>query len=525
MSRLALALAALGATFALAATPALADHTQVSVFQDDVHLIDSGPAVAQHSMALLHSLGVEQIRVNLEWYTVAPDPLSYQAPQGFNATDPNDYPPGVWAPYDRLVQLAAAYGMKVEFNLTAPGPLWAMGHHPPTARAANHWYPSPLQFFEFVYAVGTRYSGQASEQPRVDTWSIWNEPNQPGWLAPQWAKIKRHWVRESPRLYRELVDYAWYGLLYSGHLDAADTILIGETAPEGYETRGSYTAMTPLPFLRQVYCVDGRGRPLRGTAAKTVGCPTKGPVKNFVGQNPLLFTATGFAHHPYYFFHPPWYGGGDANFVPLARIGRLERFLDGTFRTYGVRRKIPLYFTEYGYQTNPPDPYQVVSPDQQAAYLNDADYVAWRNSRVRSVAQFLLFDSPPDPRYKPGQFGYWDTFQTGVLYASGKPKPSYYSYRMPIWIPHPRSRPGQLMFVWGQVRPADQLASQPVSVEWRPASRGGRYRQVAVAHTVADTGYLTVRVPVRGTGYVKLAWRSPSGQVLHSRAVAVTLQP
>ena len=521
--RLLTALATAMLLAAAAAGPASADHAQVSVFQDDVHLIGADTSAVERNLALLHGLGAEQIRVNVEWYTLAPDPLSYQRPANFVATNPNDYPAGAWAPYDRLVQLAAAYGMKVEFNLTAPGPLWAMGHHPPTTRAANHWYPNPREFFDFVYAVGTRYSGLPGEQPHVDTWSVWNEPNQPGWLAPQWAKVKHRWTRVAPRLYRQLVNYAWYGLYLSGHI-GSDTVLIGETAPEGYEQPGFYTAMTPLPFLRQVYCVDGRDRPLRGTAAQTAGCPTKGPVANFVNSNPLLFSATGFAHHPYYFFHAPWYGGGDPNFVPLARIGRLERFLDGTFRTYGVHRRIPLYFTEYGYQTNPPDPYQVVTPDEQAAYLNEADYMAWRNPRVRSVAQFLLYDAAPNPLYKPGQFGYWDTFQTGVLFPGGRPKPAYYSYRMPIWIPNPRARPGQLLFVWGQVRPADQMAPQRVVVEWRPATRG-RYRQIGLARTGADTGYLTARVRLPGSGYVKLAWRSPSGTVLHSRPVGVTLQP
>jgi hypothetical protein len=281
--------------------------------------------------------------------------------------------------------------------------------------------------------------------------------------------------------------------------------------------------MTPMPFLRDLYCVDRRGRPLGGSAAKAEACPTTASHRRqFAANHPLLFRATGYAHHPYYFFHPPGYSAPDRNFVPLANLGRLGRFLDGTFRHYGVRRRIPIYFTEYGYQTRPPDPYEVVTPAQQATYLNQADYMAWRNPRVRSVAQFLLFDSPPDRRYRPGQFGYWDTFQTGLLFANGRAKPALSAYQVPVWVPRPHvARPGGRLLVWGQVRPADQLGSQRVAVEWRPAA-GGRYHVLAYARTAAYTGYLTARVRVPGTGYLKLTWRVPSGGVLHSRAAPVT---
>ena len=47
-----------------------------------------------------------------------------------------------------------------------------------TTRAAS---PSPALFATFARAVATRYGD------RVDRYLIWNEPNQPGWLQPQWT--------------------------------------------------------------------------------------------------------------------------------------------------------------------------------------------------------------------------------------------------------------------------------------------------------------------------------------------------
>jgi hypothetical protein len=327
-------------------------------------------------------------------------------------------------------------------------------------------------------------------------------------------------VAQSPRLYRDLIRAGYQGLYYTGHASARDTILIGELAPEGYETSGFYTAMTPLPFLRDLYCVSGSYRPLRGNAATALGCPGSGSRRQFVADNPVLFKATGFAHHPYYFFHPPSYSAVDLNFAPLADLGRLERTLDRSARAWGMRRRLPVYLTEYGYQTKPPDPYQNVSPAQQAAYLNQADYMAWRDPRVRSVAQFLLFDSAPDSRYTPKDFSYWDTFQTGLLYVTGKPKPAYPAYAMPIWIPSPKFRRGSRVFVWGELRAAPHNHRQSARIQWRP--RTGGYRTLSTVSTSNVRGYLTTRARPPGSGLIRIAWTSAQGVTLYSRAVTVT---
>jgi hypothetical protein len=511
---------ALVALIMLAPSAALADHTQLSTFQDDAYLIDSPTSTVEHVLTVLEGLGVEQIRVNVQWATIAPDPLSTVEPSGFDPTDQADYPAANWAPYDRLVELAGAAGISVDFNITAPGPLWAMGNDSPTTRAANHWEPNPVQFYYFVYALGTRYDGDTDGIPRVSTWALWNEPNQPGWLAPQALKVHGKEVAQSPRMYRALADAAYEGLYFSGHTGSGDTILIGETAPEGDAQLGFYTPITPLPFLRDLYCVNARYQRLRGSAAAALGCPAGGSAATFVKDNPVLFYATGYAHHPYYFTHAPQVSATNSNFIPLANLGRLEGFLDSVFDSYSVHRRLPLYLTEYGYQTKPPDPYQVVTPAEQATYLNQADYIAWRNPRVRTVSQFLLYDAAPNVLFKPSQFDYWDTFQTGLLFQNGAYKPAFFSYRMPIWVPSPTFKAGQPVFIWGQVRPADRLGSQRVSILWRPLHGG--YRTIASARTVAGTGYLTANVKLPGSGAVKLSWETDYGAVMESRGVVVS---
>ena len=518
------------AGLAVQVTGARADSSQTSVMQDDQQLVDSGAPAMFSALTRMEALGVQTVRVNVEWNTVAPDPNATTLPAGMSATDPSIYltdDDAAWAGYDRLANDARFYGINVEYNLTGPGPLWAMGANSPTVRASTHWEPNAADFYAFTYAAGERYSGNYEGIFPVSTWSIWNEPNQPGWIAPQWLKVGSKTVAQSPKIYRALVNDGYYGLAFSGHTTANNTILIGETAPEGEDTGGFYTAMTPIPFLRDLYCVNARGRRLRGTAASELGCPSSGTAKSFVDANAALFEATGYAHHPYDFKKTPTASQADVNDAPLSDIGRLERFLNATFSAYGVHRRIPLYFTEYGYETKPPDPHQVVSLAEQAAYLNEADYMSWRNPRVKSVAQFLLYDSAPNPKYSPSSFDYWDTFQTGLLLNNGTAKPAYGAYRMPIWLPVTHVRPHALVYVWGQVRPGDALDSQPVSIQWT-SGRGG-WRTLSTVQTGAHRGYFTKDVRLPGSGYVRTVWTgTPSGAMTPvtdaSRRVAVIVK-
>ncbi|MGI8715349.1 MAG: hypothetical protein ACR2NR_19640 [Solirubrobacteraceae bacterium] len=76
-----------------------------------------------------------------------------------------------------------------------------------------------------------------------------------------------------------------------------------------------------------------------------------------------------------------------------------------------------------------------MAPATQAAYLDQAAYLAWQDPRVRSLSQFLLRNSPPDTAYPRGSVRYGSTFQTGLEYRSGAAKPALSSYRLPIFIP------------------------------------------------------------------------------------------
>jgi hypothetical protein len=363
----------------------------------------------------------------------------------------------------------------------------------------------------------------------VAFWSVWNEPNQPGWLAPQWAPGPAPGapVPVSAVSYRALVDAAFAGLAATGHTPRTDTILFGELAPEGSEQTLAQSPITPLPFLRALYCLDGADHRLTGAAASAVGCPAGGTASAFVHAHPGLFTATGFAHHPYSFFVGPDVSlNSDPNYVPLADLGRLERTLDAAFAAYGQSRRLPIYLTEYGYETSPPRPRGVFPPGfslrDQSRYLDEAQYLAWQDPRVRSMGQFLLEDSPPVPGYPGDLKDTWASFQTGLEFYGGVPKPSLAAYRLPIFLPATTGRAGAPLLLWGMLRPARTAAERTAGVQWRPA--GGRYRTVTTVSTANPSGVLSARVVLPGSGVVRLAWTAPGGEVAYSRGVGVTLR-
>ena len=483
------------------------------MFQDN-QLLLGDPGHLDQTLRTLRSLGVRRLRITVEWDLIAPDANSTRAPAGFDGTNPADYPAGGWAPYDAIVRAAARYGFGVDFNVTGGAPLWAVRGGAP-AGMAHVWRPSASAFGAFVQAVGSRYSGDytppggSGRLPRVGYWSVWNEPNVgTSSLSPQTV----NGVEVGPRLYRGLLDAAYSALQVTGHTH--DTILIGELASTGHLNPGSGLGMPPLRFVRALYCVDSDYRELRGAAAAARGCPTTAAGSaQFRAQNPALFEATGWSHHPYHLDaapnapSPPF----EADWVTLADLSKLEQALDRVQTVYGSRRRFPIYLTEYGAETNPPLPEFQTTPGEQAVYLNEAEYMAWRDPRVQTFSQYLLEDAPP------GGGSPISSFASGLEFVNGNKKPSFAAYRLPIWMPSVRARRGRSLEVWGCVRPAKRYPGRDVG----PVSIQLNGRTVSTVKITNPEGYFDVHVAFPGRGTVRLAWTYPHGATVYSRAVAI----
>jgi hypothetical protein len=575
MRRIVLLLAVLAASVVGLGLPpgASASRTQESTFQDDTLIVYNTPEGLTKTLARLKAMGVDRVRVSVFWRLVAPAPTSAGKPN-FDAADPAAYPAGAWDRYDRIVRLARAMGLGINFNITSPAPNWATGN--PERNDIDETYnPDVNEFFKFVLAVGRRYSGsyypgftsfsppppspppppvspvvwQVPQQepvppppppppppstpplPRVDYWTIWNEPNQAGWLTPQWEtdpRNSRSMIEASPRIYRRLVDAAWLALQNSGH--GRDTTLVGETAPKGLGDRnkGVTRSIDALRFIRQLYCLDDNLQFLRGSSAAVRGCPVNNPAAEFPAQHPGLFQMTGFAHHPYELTfapnQPPRY---PSRWVTIGNLGDLSKTLRRIFQRYGRAlpgggKEMPLYLTEFGYQTNPPDPLGV-SLQRQAAYLNQSEFIAWRNPWVRTLTQFLLVDDKPLSQYPRGSVASYGTFQSGLMLLNGRHKPSFRAYQMPVYVPVPRFRRGRSVRVWGLLRLAPNGPAHRVQVQFRRLRSKRGFRRLRTLTTKPGRGYLDARVRPPGSGHLRLAWRSANGRTHYSRSVRVTV--
>jgi hypothetical protein len=477
--RAARVLAAAAALAALHAASAQASTNQRSIIQDDRRLLGSGPAVQAQTLDDAARLGADIVRADVVWRSYAPKPRTKKRPKHFNGANPKAYGKR-FAILDSLVAGAKARKLKVLLTPTGPVPKWASRCKHKTSTCK----PSPKEFGRFVRALGKRYRG-------VGLWSIWNEPNLKSWLSPQYVPKGTRPVLQSAALYRSLARSAIAGLRATGHRKS--TILLGETSPSGNDPTlcksGSKRARKrcvnrilrsrPEDFIRSLFCLKGNGHRLSGTARRDQRCS---------GRYSRL-RVTGYAQHSY---------SSSSNFPPLARpnahditigvMSRLTRALDQAGRAGRIPHKLPVYLTEGGYQTNPPDRFGVTL-SQQAAYIDQADWIAYRNSRIKTVAQYQIVDDPS-----------LAAFQSGLRFINGSAKPSYDAYRLPIWV----SGRGSKVKLYGQVRPAADKSSQSVQIQ-HAAGAGSAFQTVQTVTVHSRKGQFTKTVPNQG-GLWRLRW-------------------
>jgi hypothetical protein len=216
-------------------------------------------------------------------------------------------------------------------------------------------------------------------------------------------------------------------------------------------------------------CLNRRYRQYRGRAARARGCSR-------VGQIPT----SGLAYHPYTLRGGPRIADrpGDA---AIGQLGRVTKTLDALGRRGKLPRELPLWITEFGYQTTPPDPIFGVPLKRAAAFMDVSEWLAFRNERVASYSHYTLLDDGPRPGAHP--FQRWSTWQSGLRFGNGSAKPAVYkAFRLPFLV---RQLGPDVIELFGGGR----TGSGPVATIDAKAP-GGRYRSIA-------------SVPVNQAGYFR----------------------
>jgi hypothetical protein len=280
----------------------------------------------------------------------------------------------------------------------------------------------------FARAAATRY-------PWVRTWAIWNEPNEIRWLRPV-----------SPAVYTRTLLNPAYAALHA--LIPGVQVAGGVTAP-----RGNAGGLSPLAWI--------------------------------AGLKAAHAHLDAYAHNPYPGSPGETPFGGGAQYGTTVTMATMPRLIAAVNQAFGRK---PIWLTEYGYQTSPPDRYAGVSYAKQALYVSEAGLRAYTLPQVTMVIQFLYRDEP--------SLGGW---QSGFQTVSGALKPSFDAFRLPL---AEVSRSGARAILWGQVRP--RSGRQPYRLQ---QLRSGRWVTLGGVRWTSGGG--TLGTVVRAGGGARFRIWSP----------------
>lgn len=403
---------------------------------------------AQIAAQALLRADATMVRVAVHWSTIAP---AHPA-QGFRPSDPSD--PGYrWAALDLAVRRAAELHQQVMLNILS-APSWAEGANRPSNPSirAGAWDPRASDFAAFARAIAMRYGGSFPDPgqpgtalPRVRYWEVWNEENLPIYLA-------------APDLvggYRTLLN-AGYDVIKAVHPD--NVVVMGGLAPVSYLAPLS---ASPLKFAADLLCLRRSGR----TYHPLHGCPH------------VRFDV--FAHHPYSLAATPTkraYNYDDVLIGDMDKIATLVAAADRLHTVAGANRH-PIWVTEFGWFTNPPNKLVGDSNSIAARYVAFSLYEMWKNGVKRVIWQTI------EDILGAG-------IQGGGLYtSSGKPKLMLSAFSFPLVASIARGHG----LVWGRA-PMSTPAS--VIIERRA---GRRWVRLGIARTGSD-GVFTLRFGARHNG-------------------------
>jgi hypothetical protein len=325
--------------------------------------------------------GASVIHTTATWATLAPTKPASPADGSDPAYHLNDL--------DELVYQSGLYGLRVMIDINGT-PKWANG-----GKAPNVMPTRLADLTTFAKMLSTRYNGR-SGHGTVALWSVWNEPNLELFLSPQFSNVKT--VNAVKKVKGKKVKYKKTTFKVVGPANYAKLF------------KAAYAGIKSGNSLAKVAIGEtsarGRDKPLAGTSAAIA----PGTFAKYLGKVPgLKFDA--WAHHPYPTSPnlPPTQVVRYPN-VTLVTLPTFEKDLKKFFH-----RSVPVWVTEYGHETKPPDPHGV-SAATQAKYAVQALNIAKKDPNVQMFIWFVFKDTTGNP------------WQSGLYASGGNQKPAYNAF-------------------------------------------------------------------------------------------------
>src|SRR4051794_21230115 len=350
---------ALGAVLYVA-VPASAEPRMLVGFQDDPSLRWRDDRANVFDVAEAAHAGI--VRTTVYWSRIA------ESRPG-NAANPFD-PAYRFDDLDEFVRNAGLHGMEVMLTIWGT-PAWANG-----GKGQNFAPTRSADLHNFARAVSARYSGRYPGYPFVRYYTVWNESNLGQFLSPQYDSKGKP---AAPRIYAALYRAAYAGIKGG---NARALVGIGETS--------------------------ARGRDKVLGHAGTQETESPGRFAELLSQQRPALRFDAWSHHPYPTSpsSPPTQRVRWPN-VTLMQLPKFEESLDTWFR-----RTVPIWITEYGYETKPGEP-KGVTTSQQASYMRTAMNIAANDPRVTMFIWFIVRDDPTS------------AWQSGLLNRDGSHKPAF----------------------------------------------------------------------------------------------------
>lgn len=384
------------------------------------------------SFEQVKAAGASLVRIPVSWRGVAPqDP-----PPAWHPEDPAD-PNYDWEEVDVAVARAVASGLTPLLQVDG-APRWAERCKPPHYAPGAACDPDPGALAAFAEAAAKRYSGGLFGPPKVRYWQGLNEPNLSRFFFPQYEGG----APRSPDLYRVLAN-AFHDAV--NRVDGANVVLLGGLGPIAVP---GFT-IGPMRFTRDLLCMRGRQRfrPLPGNCG--------GGVRFDV-----------FDIHPYTTGGPAHRAGvDDVQLRDLARLQRLLAAAERAGRIDGRYRRVPLWVTEFAWDSDPPDPGGLAMRTLNR-WTAEALFGAWR----AGVSRFFWFPLRDQPLGRSPS----ETLQGGLYFRGAapgldQPKQVRQAFRFPFVA---YRRPRGLVY-WGRT---PSSASGRLTIQ---VLQGGRWRKAA----------------------------------------------
>ncbi len=158
------------------------------------------------------------------------------------------------------------------------------------------------------------------------------------------------------------------------------------------------------------------------------------------------------------------------------------------------RGRKQVWVTEFSWDSKPPDPHGVPMGLWEH-WMEESFYVLWSQG-VDAIAWYLLRDQPCVPNCA-------DTYQSGVYYLNGQPKPGLTAFRFPFVV-EPAGR-GHAV-VWG-LAPATGTVVVQVrrGAGWRTVARFRKANHAIFTRKISASAGQLFRA--RLGGQTSLAWR------------------